>query len=201
MNQFALDLSLEDSSNIQDFFVTKSNEEAFHHINSNPETLNNKCLILTGEEGSGKTHLCKIWQERNSAKYINSTEELQNIVENTQGEIEQNFIFEINPEKLSQTTEDFLFHLYNKIQEGQGALLVTSPKPIFLISFKRKDLKSRLSSSTVVAILPPDDELLKAMFFKLFSDRQIAVSSELIEFLIPRMERNYKGVLKVIDMA
>jgi chromosomal replication initiation ATPase DnaA len=41
--------------------------------------------------------------------------------------------------------------------------------------------------------------LLYALILKLLGDRGIAAPAEVAEFLVPRIERSYVGVLKAID--
>jgi chromosomal replication initiation ATPase DnaA len=55
------------------------------------------------------------------------------------------------------------------------------------------DLRSRLLAAPSVAIGAPDDALLGAVLAKLFTDRQLQVSPEVIEWLLRRIERSFAG--------
>jgi chromosomal replication initiation ATPase DnaA len=60
------------------------------------------------------------------------------------------------------------------------------------------DLRSRLSAVTAVAIAPPDDTLLAAILVKLFSDRQLRVDREVIDYLLARMERSFGAAERLV---
>jgi chromosomal replication initiation ATPase DnaA len=177
-----------------DFIVSPSNIDAFRAVTAWPRLWENKCLIITGQKASGKTFLTKVWQEMSSAKFINidATEKL------FQGNKPENIILE-DIETLLPEKEEQIFHLYNNVIHKQGSLLITSSKPLISLDIKTPDLRSRLSSCTVVNILPPDNELLKGLIFKQFSDMQVLIQPSVIDFLIPRIDRSFAGVTAVVE--
>ena len=53
-----------------------------------------------------------------------------------------------------------------------------------------------------IAIEDPDDAVLAAVMRKMFADRQLPVSEDIIEFLVARMERSFfaaRGIAQEID--
>ena len=160
-----------------------------------PRTWENRCLIINGGAASGKTFLTKIWQEISAAKYI----DINNADKLFQSSAPENIIIE-DIEKLLPQHEEKIFHIYNNIMNGKGSLLITSAKPIISLDIKTPDLRSRLSAATIINILQPDNELLKALLFKHFSDMQITVSTSVIDFLIPRIERSFESVYNVVEL-
>ena len=51
---------------------------------------------------------------------------------------------------------------------------------------------------------PPDDALLGAVLVKLFADRQLAVAPDLVQYLVPRIERSFaaaEAVVAALDRA
>lgn len=52
-----------------------------------------------------------------------------------------------------------------------------------------------------VPISEPDDEMLEALILKLFSDRGIMVSADVLNYIIQNMERSFSYALKLVDAA
>ena len=66
------------------------------------------------------------------------------------------------------------------------------------------DLGSRLAATPVARLEPPDDALLGAVLVKLFADRQLAVAPDLVQYLVPRIERSFaaaEAVVAALDRA
>ncbi|MGY9015668.1 MAG: HdaA/DnaA family protein, partial [Rhodospirillales bacterium] len=59
----------------------------------------------------------------------------------------------------------------------------------------------RLNAAATVAIGDPDDTLITALLVKQFADRQLQVDENLISYLVPRMERSFNTVQRVVDAA
>ena len=76
---------------------------------------------------------------------------------------------------------------------------MTAKKPPSEWGLSLLDLESRLKSIPCVKIGLPDDRLLEAVFAKHFSDRQLLVSSDVVSYLIPRMERSLSMAQKIVE--
>jgi chromosomal replication initiation ATPase DnaA len=50
-----------------------------------------------------------------------------------------------------------------------------------------------------VEIRPPDDELLGALLIKLFHDRQLTVSKDVLVYLLARMERSFAAASAIVE--
>ena len=87
--------------------------------------------------------------------------------------------------------EQALLHLYNLIGERGGHILFTALEPPARYDIRLADLKSRIRAMPAVAIADPDDAALGAVMRKLFSDRQLPVSEDVVQFLLARMERSF----------
>jgi chromosomal replication initiation ATPase DnaA len=60
------------------------------------------------------------------------------------------------------------------------------------------DLESRLRGAPLVQLNPPDDALLKAVLIKLFGDRQLSPSPELITYVVRRIDRSFDAAQKLV---
>ena len=88
--------------------------------------------------------------------------------------------------------EESLLHLYNLIQELGGSFIIISELPVSQMDIKLRDLASRVSIMSAVELKLPDDEIIKGVMRKLFKDRQIDVSNDVVNYLCRRMERSFK---------
>lgn len=141
--------------------------------------------VITGPPGSGKTHLATIWAASASAAFLDAAawsptpEALPPggalVVEN------------VDPVDVPQRA---LFHLINSATETGGSLLVTARLPPSAWRIDLPDLRSRLRMATPAILDAPDDDLLRRVLVKLFSDRQIGVDKALVDYLLLRMERS-----------
>jgi len=87
-----------------------------------------------------------------------------------------------------------LFHLYNLFGERGGHILFTTVEPPARMAFALPDLLSRLRAMPAIEIADPDDAVLSGVMQKLFEDRQLLVSEDVISYLLSRMERTYATV-------
>ena len=95
--------------------------------------------------------------------------------------------------------QEALFHLYNTYRDLGGNILFTSEIAPARLDFELKDLKSRLNIVPALEIKAPDDELLMALLLKLFTDRQITPSPELLDYLLKNMQRSFSYARKLVE--
>ena len=63
------------------------------------------------------------------------------------------------------------------------------------------DLRSRMNATISVRIGPPEDTLIRALLVKMFADRQVQVSSDVITYATSRMERSFSAARQIVDLA
>ncbi|WP_208440556.1 DnaA regulatory inactivator HdaA [Bartonella raoultii] len=181
-----------------DLVVTESNRMAFQLIDHWPNWAF-PIAVLVGKEGSGKTHFSSVWLQKTNALSVHRSEIDQAVVMASLG---HSFLIEdIDAGEISETG---LFHLINSVKqanldERQATLLITARTLPSAWNVKLNDLKSRLNSVMLVAINQPDDALLTAVAFKLFSDKQIIVHPDVVSYLVSRCERSLFALRRVID--
>ena len=64
---------------------------------------------------------------------------------------------------------------------------------------KLKDLNSRFKSFTSSKIENPEDDLLKAIIMKYFSNAQVQVDKNVIEYLLKRVDRDYQKLYNILE--
>lgn len=146
-------------------------------------------LVLTGPQGSGKTHLLHIWSGATGAQRLNARDLAQ---ADLAALTETGAVALDNADELSASAalETAAFHLHNMLAERGGRLLLAARAPVRDWGLSLLDLLSRLQAAQHVALTAPDDALLAGVLEKLFADRQVRISDRLIPFLLPRMERS-----------
>ncbi|MEC7028278.1 MAG: DNA replication protein, partial [Pseudomonadota bacterium] len=51
------------------------------------------------------------------------------------------------------------------------------------------------------AIHPPDDTLLAVLLVKLFADRQLQIGADVLNYILPRMERSFAAAYELVEAA
>ena len=191
-NQLLINFDFKKDYYNQDFYVTKSNSDAFNLINNWPRWIK-RTINLYGEKYSGKTHLSKIFQEKTSCISVES----ENFSNETLSKFKtkQAIIIEDYSQNIS---EKLLYSLINTVEQENKYLLITSALPINRFKFKLQDLVSRINNSLYIELQKPDDELIYALIVKNFSDRQISIDKKIIDYIIKRINRSYKDIFMFI---
>jgi chromosomal replication initiation ATPase DnaA len=101
--------------------------------------------------------------------------------------------------KVSNCDERALFHLMNLAREDQAFVLMTARQPPSGSDFELRDLRSRLRAVPVVTLLPPDDNLFRALIVKFCADRQIGIDESVVNYLATRIERSFAAARHVVE--
>lgn len=198
LEQLPLSLSHPTDFYSDDLVVTKSNKSAYELIERWPDWPM-PVAVLVGPDGSGKTHFASVWADISKAEKIEPGQLDQAITF-----IEKGIPVLVEDMDGVDLNEVVFFHLINSVKERRvinpkTTLLITARKGPSNWNVKLDDLASRLRSVTLATLEQPDDELLNAVAFKLFSDRQITVDPSVVEFLVSRSERSLFALGKTID--
>ncbi|CAM1639897.1 HdaA/DnaA family protein [Bartonella apis] len=198
LEQLPLSLSHPTDFYSDDLVVTKSNKSAYELIERWPDWPM-PVAVLVGPDGSGKTHFASVWADISKAQEIEPDQLDQAITF-----IEKGIPVLVEDMDGVNLNEVVFFHLINSVKERRvinpkTTLLITARKGPSNWNVKLDDLASRLRSVTLATLEQPDDELLNAVAFKLFSDRQITVDPSVVEFLVSRSERSLFALGKTVD--
>ena len=188
LNQLLLELDYKTNFNEHDFYLSKSNSNAFNLINRWPDW-EKKILNISGEKFSGKSHLANIFRLKSKALLVNGNRIDNSIFKSLK--LHESIIID-DFEECNE--EEILYSIFNLIDQDSKYLLINSLKPINKIKFKLPDLASRSKNCLYAEIENPDDELLFAIILKNFSDRQIKIEKKIINFIIRRIDRSYRKI-------
>ena len=176
----------------EDFYVSPSNQESYDLINSWPKWIK-RTVNIFGPSGSGKSHLVSILKSKTSSLQIEANSLNDEIF--FKFKTKEALIIENLNEKAS---EKLLFSLWNIALQDNKYLLITSKKPINSFKFKLRDLMSRVTSSLIIGINLPSDDLISVILAKNFSDKQIKVEKKHIDYIIKRIDRSYEKISQFI---
>ena len=185
----------------EDFMVSSCNFEAFQTIDSWPNWPF-FAICLYGPKGCGKTHLSRIFSDKISVL----THYPYKIPSINADKINLEKPFELFKQHRCLIIEDLtpninqeaMFHLYNLYRNEGGNILFTSEQAPARMNFSLADLQSRLNIVPSIEIGEPDDEMLSALILKLFNDRQLLVSPEIITYMLQNMQRSFEFCNKLV---
>jgi chromosomal replication initiation ATPase DnaA len=192
--QLALALPHAESLSRDDFLEGPANAAALALIDAWPDWTN-RIMLLIGPEGSGKSHLAAIWAEQAGARSIAAHALTAAAVPGAlaTGAL---VIEDLNP---SSYDERALFHLMNLAREDQAFVLITARTPPSAAEIELRDLRSRLRAVPVVTLLPPDDQLFRALVVKLCADRQLSIDESVVSYLATRIERSFAAARHAVE--
>jgi chromosomal replication initiation ATPase DnaA len=149
-----------------------------------------------GPEGSGKSHLAAIWAEHAGAR---STSAQALTAAAVPGALATGALV-VEDLKSSNVDERALFHLINLAREDEAFVLITAREPPAAFTIELRDLRSRLRAVPAVSLLPPDDQLFRALIVKFCADRQLAVDETVVSYLANRIERSYAAARQAVAL-
>jgi len=197
LNQLPLPFEHAPRFGAEDFLPSGSNAAALAAVAAWP-AWPDRVLLLIGPEGSGKSHMARIWADRSGATLLRPDDLAGDLRRLAGGPA---VIEDADREAMP---EPAMFHLLNLVREAESSLLVTARRPPDTWSLGTPDLVSRLRLAPSVALAEPDEALMRAVLVKLFADRQLAVDTTLVDYLALRLDRSLaaaRAAVEALDRA
>jgi len=170
-HQIALPFQWPADDDERDFIVGDANRAAVKHL-EHWSLWPVMTTVLTGPRKSGRSLLGRIFSAKTGGRFIDNAEEQD---------------------------ETRLFHAWNEASADRRPLLLAADLPPARWRIRLPDLRSRLLASPHVAISDPDMELMAGLVEKLLHARSLAAPAEVIRYVVPRIERSYVGVHRIVD--
>lgn len=186
----------------EDFMVAPCNREAFNMVDSWPKWLT-QGLIVYGPKGSGKSHLAHLFADKVKifaykplkVSLIDAARINLRNVNKIAGENQSIVVENLTP----KANAEALFHLFNIYNtEGRYMLWTAETAPVRM-NFPLKDLQSRLNMLPSVEIKEPDDLMLQTLIVKLFNDRQILISPDVLNYIVNNAPRSFEYIEKLVE--
>lgn len=172
MSQFALPFAWPAVEDEGDFCRGEANIVAVRHL-EHRSLWPVMATLLTGPRKSGRSLLGRIFVAKAGGTLIDDAD---------------------------QRPEEELFHAWNRANADRRPLLLIADAPPPAWPIRLPDLRSRIAATPHIAIAEPDDALAAALLERLLGQRGLAAGPEVIAYLLPRIERSYVAILRLIDM-
>jgi DnaA regulatory inactivator Hda len=182
-----------------DFLVTASNRDAVSWLDAWPRWPA-PVLVIYGPAGSGKSHLGQVFRARSTAGEIVPAQLSGPGFADLLAHAQECLIDDVD----NVADQEAVLHLYNAVAARGGHILMTARRAPAHWTLTLADLRSRILAAPAVALGRPDDQLIKAVLAKLFSDRQVRIDVDVVEYLARRMERSLteaQRLVTAIDQA
>ena len=172
MSQIALPFEWPADPRDDEFLVSDSNARAVHGI-EHWGAWPVMAALLTGPRKSGRSLLARIFAGKSGGTILDDAE---------------------------RQSEAAIFHAWNRAQAERHPLLIVADvaPPEWVVTLP--DLRSRLAATPVLALGPPDDTLMRALFERQFYKRGLDARPDLIDWLIARVERSHIAVIRAVDV-
>lgn len=192
--QLAFALSHAESLTRDDFLEGPANAAGLALIDAWPDWPN-RVMMLVGPEGSGKSHLAAIWADEAGARSIAAHALTPASVPGAlaTGAL---VVEDLDP---ANVDERALFHLLNLAREDEAYVLLTGRQLPSTFENGLRDLRSRLRAIPIVSMMPPDDQLLRALLVKFCADRQMSVDESVVGYLASRIERSFVAARRTVE--
>jgi chromosomal replication initiation ATPase DnaA len=194
-HQLAFALPHAESLTRDNFLEGPANAAALGLIDAWPEWTS-RIMMLVGPQGAGKSHLAAIWAEQAGAR---STSAHALTATAVPGALATGALV-VEDLKPADSDERALFHLLNLAREEGAYVLITARLLASAMEVELRDLRSRLRALPCVSLLPPDDQLLRALIVKFCADRQLSVDESVVGYLATRIERSYAAARQAVEL-
>ena len=162
-----------------------------------------RCAILSGESGSGKSLLAAQWARLHQAQIL-PPDSLSDALTDLNRQMSHDasplyLLFDPIPtQNLTAILEQQLFHLINQVTANNGALLLTERQNPIDWDITLPDLRSRLLAMNLYRLGAAEDDLLRALTVQSFREFQIAVEPELIDYILNRSVRSPAALTQLV---
>lgn len=193
--QLAFELPHTESLTRDNFLEGPANAAALALIDAWPEWPN-RIMMLVGPEGCGKSHLAAIWAEEAGARSTSA----HALTPTTVPVALATGALVLEDLKAGDFDERAVFHLLNLAREEGASVLLTARMLPSAMEVDLRDLRSRLRALPSVSLLPPDDQLFRALIVKYCADRQLAIDESVVGYLVTRIERSYAAARRAVEL-
>lgn len=157
-------------SNDGPLIVGTSNADAVRYLR-HVSTWPVRTAVLVGPRGSGRSLIGRLFASETGGRVIDGHDSV---------------------------AEEEIFHAWNAAQASGAPLLIIADAPPSGWGIVLPDLASRLRAVPVLTIGEPDDCLARDLIEVLFAQRGMALSPEVPSYIVPRMERSYAMIHRVV---
>lgn len=178
------------------WIVSVSNQLASSWLD-NFDKIDSKITCVYGSKGGGKTHLAKIFANQTQAVSLQAQDCEKVPVCEMLNRYQDAKAFVIDD--CENFDEEWLFDAFNIFVHRKVYVLLTTGQDLSVWHFRLKDLDSRIRSTHLIPISPPDEALIRQLIQKKCTDEGVRIEASVVEYLISRIPRNFNDILTWIQ--
>ncbi len=194
LKQLPLDFETHNYMGRDDFMVSACNREAYMLLESWPQWVGSGAVIY-GPKGCGKSHLAQMFADKvrryDALPLRVSVIDARTVNMRNIKSLSQNHEVLIVENLRPENNNEALFHLFNLFNVPNRWILFTAEKAPAQMKFALKDLQTRLNMLPCAAIAEPDDMMLQMLIVKLFNDRQLQITPEILQYIVNYAPRSF----------
>lgn len=195
MKQLVLDIAAEVPPTL-DNFLPGRNAELLHALRSVlVGDAGERFVYVWGEAGSGRSHLLRAWIHAARQQGLPAAYVAGDIPQQWEG---GGLVAVDDVERLDQDGQIALFHLYNRLKEQGGALLVSGPIAPGGLDI-RPDLLTRLGWGLVYQVHGLNDEEKAQALQAHARARGFSIPHEVLDYLLRHWRRDLPSLMAVLD--
>ena len=204
--QIALQLSLEDSATFENFLVIDANQQVVDYLRAQASAGLDQFVFLWGPSGAGCSHLlqsvCHNFDGRNAASFYLPLRQFREYSPEIFDGLENFSLVCLDDLEAIAGHPDWelgLFSLFNRLRESGTRLLVAARCGPRELQVQLPDLLSRLQLGIVFHVQGLNDEEKRKALQLRASLRGIALSDEVISYVLQRNERSMQGLFDLLE--
>jgi DnaA family protein len=187
-------------------FVTGENQALIDVLTSLPDN-DNRSIFIHGDSGCGKTHLlnalCHQAQQQSLSAIYLPLARLDDAVASQLHGLENTSIICID--NLDNACgkviwEEALFHLFNRVIEKQGTMLIAARLAPAALPIRLADLRSRLNWGQVQRVHNLAESARREVLKRYARQQGFEVPAKVLNYFFSRSRRNLKELLAAMDL-
>lgn len=204
--QLALGVKLRDDARFDNFHGERNAEAARRLREATERSGATPSVIVCGDRDTGKSHLlqavCHLAEQSERAAVCVSMEELLPFGPDALGGLEFNDLVcldDLDGVAGREDWEEAVFHLYNRVQDRGGQLVISLSDLPTARPFALADLISRLSHGLLVQLgINRDDDRLRILMARA-EKRGLVMGEDVAAFILRRAPRSLAQLLAALD--
>jgi len=203
--QIPLDIGYKDKQSFAQF-NPGNNKQVFESLKKIATGSDAGRIYLWGQTGMGKSHLLHAaciaaGENKRSAIYIplTSYKDLQALLLEGMDNMDLVCIDDIGCIARDSEWEQALLHLYNRIRDAGGSMLITGSVSPQALELKLEDLRSRMGWDLIFHLEPLSDSEKINVLQQRAHLRGFELSDEVAEYLVKRVKRDLPSLIKLLN--
>ena len=199
MQQLPLNITLDQDNTFASFLIGK-NQFLLEFLKEAGQSCQ-EFIYIWGSSGCGKSHLLQAFGNQiESVIYIPLKEPglAPEMLEGLES-FQMVCIDDIEVIAGKQAWEEAIFHLYNRIKDASGSLVISANQPPGEMPITLKDLKSRLTAMTVFKLQTLSDNDKQVLLQQKAAAKGFTLGSEVAQFVLSRSSRDLHYLMKALD--